>query len=124
MMNEITESEWSAKYRPIKNKFVKDDTTSFETYGEELDFVCQQPNSTVWTEMEGDEGVYIVAGYHLANRLNYYVTEIPWTDGEDPFVTICKYVDCDCSELSEHGDPTTDCEQCWGEGVYTEWSMD
>jgi hypothetical protein len=120
-MNEITESEWSAKYRPIKNKFVKDDTTSFETYGEELDYVCLQPHSTVWTEVDGDDGVYIVAGYHLANRIQYYITEIPWTDDEDPFVTICKYVECECMDEGE-GKP--DCPECGGDGVYTEWSMD
>ena len=120
-MNEITESEWSKKYRPIKNHLVEDDTTSFETYGDELDYVCQQPNSTVWTELEGDEGVYIVAGYHLANRIQYYITEIPWTDDEDPFVTICKYVECECIDDEREG--KEDCETCYGQGVYTDWSM-
>jgi hypothetical protein len=121
MMNEITESEWSAKYRPIKNH-ITNDGYSFETYGQELDYVCLQPHSTVWTEMDGDEGVYIVAGYHLANRIQYYITEIPWTDDEDPFVTICKYVECECCNDDGDGDP--DCDKCYGDGTYTEWSMD
>ena len=122
MMTEITESEWSAKYRPIKNHLVKDDTTSFETYGEELDFVCQQPHSTVWTEMDGDEGVYIVQGYHLANRIQYYITEIPWDDSDDIFITICKFVECKC--LDDEGEGNPDCPECGGDGMYTEWSMD
>jgi len=121
-MTEITESEWSAKYRPIKNHLVKDDTTSFETYGEELDFVCQQPHSTVWTEMDGDEGVYIVQGYHLANRIQYYITEIPWDDSDDIFITICKFVECKC--LDDEGEGNPDCPECGGDGMYTEWSMD
>lgn len=124
-MIEITESEWSAKYRPIKNHLVKDDTTSFETYGEELDFVCQQPNSTVWTEMDGDDGVYIVAGYHLANRIQYYVTDVPWDDEQEVYVTICRFVVCDCyNPDDEETEPDDDCDQCGGDGTYTEWSMD
>ena len=124
MMNEITESEWYSKYKPITNKFVNEGF-SFETYGQQLDYVCLQPNSTVWTEVDGDDGVYIVAGYHLANRINYYVTEIPWTDDEEPFVTICKFVVCDCYDVDdEDTEPDQDCDQCGGDGTYTEWSMD
>jgi hypothetical protein len=119
-MAEMTESEWSTKYRPIKNHLVSDDTTSFETYGEELDFVTQQPNSTVWTEMDGDNGVYIVQGYHLANRISYYVTEIPWQDDDDICITICEFVTCHCyNEDTDEANP--DCEDCYGEGNYTDW---
>lgn len=122
-MTELTYEEWSAKYKPIKNYLVDDDTTSFETYGVELEFVCKQPNATVWTEMDGDDGVYIVAGYHLVNRLVYYVTEVPWTDSEaDDYVTVLKYVVCDCYNVEdEDEEPDQDCELCYGEGTYTEW---
>ena len=121
-MTEMTWDEWSAKYRPIKNHLVDYDTMQFETYGEELEFVCQQPNATVWTEMDGDDGVYLVSGYHLVNRINYYVTEIPWTDGEDPFVTICKFVVCDCYDVdNEDEEPDQDCDLCGGDGTYTDW---
>lgn len=122
MMISMTESEWANKYKPIKNHLVSDDTTSFETYGEELDFVTQQPNSTVWTEMDGDNGVYIVQGYHLANRISYYVTEIPWQDDDDICITICEFVVCDCYDVNdEETEPDEDCELCYGEGTYTDW---
>jgi hypothetical protein len=121
-MNEITESEWAKKYQLITNHLTNDGY-SYETYGEELEYVMLQDTNHIWTELDGDEGVYIVAGYHYANRIQYYISVVPW-ESDDIFVTVCKYIDCDCSELSEYGDPTTDCEQCWGEGVYTEWSMD
>lgn len=119
MTNELTWEEWCDKYKPIKNHIVSnDDTTSFETYGDEVLFVCEQPNSTVWTEMDGDEGVYIVAGYHLVNRICYYITEIPWTD--EDYVTVAKFVTCPCyNEDSDTTDP--DCQECFGDGTYTDW---
>jgi hypothetical protein len=121
MMTEMTYEEWSTKYIPIKNHLVKDDTTSFETYGDEVLFVCEQPNSTVWTELDGDEGVYLVSGYHLANRISYYVTEVPWDDSDDICITICKFVVCSCyNEDTEEGDP--DCDKCYGDGSYTDWN--
>jgi hypothetical protein len=121
-MIEMKEKEWAEKYQLITNHFTNDGY-SYETYGEELEYVMLQDTNHIWTELDGDEGVYIVAGYHYANRIQYYISVVPW-ESDDIFVTVCKYTDCDCSELSEYGDPTTDCEQCWGEGVYTEWSMD
>jgi hypothetical protein len=118
-MNELTYEEWENKYRPIKNHIVADDDTiSFETYGDEVLFVCEQPNDTVWTEMDGDDGVYIVAGYHLANRICYYVTEIPWTD--EDYVTVAKFVTCPCyNEETDEANP--DCQECYGDGNYTDW---
>jgi hypothetical protein len=122
-MSEMTYEEWSAKYRPIKNHLVEDDTTSFETYGDEVLFVCEQPNSTVWTELDGEEGVYLVSGYHLANRIAYYVTDVPWDDSDDICVTICKFVVCDCYDVDdEETEPDQDCDQCGGDGTYTDWN--
>ena len=120
-MTELTYQQWLDKYKPIKNHLVTDDTTSFETYGDEVLFVCEQPNATVWTEMDGDDGVYIVAGYHLANRISYYVNDIPWTD--DEYVTVCKFVVCSCyNEDTDAGDPN--CDLCQGDGTYTDWNME
>ena len=120
-MTDMTYEEWSTKYRPIKNHLVKDDTTSFETYGDEVLFVCEQPNSTVWTELDGDEGVYLVSGYHLANRISYYVTDVPWDDSDDICITICKFVVCSCyNEETDENDP--DCNECYGDGSYTDWN--
>ena len=78
---------WEETYRPIKNQytqkqegeFVED---KFETYGIDLQFVRSvydvDPNK-VWTLVDGDDGnLYIVNGYHLVNRINYFVTEVPF----------------------------------------------
>jgi hypothetical protein len=80
---------WEEKYQPIKNhfsepqgefadEFVED---KFETYGEELDYVLSIADTEpkrVWTLVEGDDSnLYITSGYHLVNRLNYFITKNP-----------------------------------------------
>ena len=80
---------WEEKYQPIKNhfsepqgkfadEFVED---KFETYGEELDYVLSIADTDpkrVWTLVEGDDSnLYITSGYHLVNRLNYFITKNP-----------------------------------------------
>lgn len=79
---------WEAKYKPITNHF--DGSDKFETYGDELQFVLAQDPRCIWTLVDGDDGnLYIVDGYHLVNRLNYFITEVPF-DGE--FLEVPYYV--------------------------------
>ncbi|NRA87973.1 MAG: hypothetical protein HRU28_11420 [Rhizobiales bacterium] len=77
---EMTVDEWTAKFKPIKNMFEDDapfEGCMFETYGQELDFVIKQDNNCIWTNVDVEDGVEISEGYHLVNRLGYFVTEIP-----------------------------------------------
>ena len=68
---------WDAKYKPIENKL--SGCYKFETYGEELDFVRSQDPKCIWTLVDGDDGnLYISNGYHLVNRINYFVTAVPF----------------------------------------------
>jgi hypothetical protein len=76
-------SQWTDQYKPIKNHFSNDpDYEMFETYGEELEFVMAQDPRNIWTYMDADGGSLIVEGYHLVNRLGYYITEKPWSENE------------------------------------------
>ena len=72
---------WEAKYQPIKNHITGEDDDKFETYGEELDYVRSVVDTEprrVWTLVDGEDGnLYIVDGYHLVNRLNYFITKKP-----------------------------------------------
>tara|TARA_R110000868_G_scaffold286242_2_gene546685 strand:- start:930 stop:1277 length:348 start_codon:yes stop_codon:yes gene_type:complete len=91
-------TDWEDKYQPIKNhfsqkqegEFVED---KFETYGEELDYVrsvYDKDPRRVWTLVDGDDGnLYIVDGYHLVNRINYFVTEVPF---EGKFMEVPYYI--------------------------------
>ena len=73
---------WEQQYRPIKNRFNGEELfpdDKFETYGAELEFVRAQDPRNIWTLVDGDDGnLYIVSGYHLVNRINYFVTEVPY----------------------------------------------
>jgi hypothetical protein len=45
--------------------------------------------------VDGDDGTYIVNGYHLVNRIHYFITEIPF---EGEFLEV---LDTDYSETDE-----------------------
>lgn len=111
-----TYSAWEETFKPIYNKLTNDDENellTFETYGDELEFINAQANEHVWTEVDGDAGTYIVAGKHFVNRIHYYVTEVPWTDEYTEVPTWC-YRRCDCTddiEFEDYGyDPN--CAEC------------
>jgi hypothetical protein len=60
-----------------------------ETYGDELAFVEALHASTpqhVWTLLDGDDGeLYVCAGFHFVNRVNYLITDRPWVTGTESF---------------------------------------
>jgi hypothetical protein len=77
---------WDKKYQPIKNHFTQKQKgefveDKFETYGQELDYVRSVADTEprrVWTLVDGEDGnLYIVDGYHLVNRVNYFITKEP-----------------------------------------------
>lgn len=81
---------WEAKYQPIQNHLDPHAGDKFETYGEELDYVLSIANSEparVWTLVDGDDGLYITSGYHLVNRLAYFITKnlCEWEYEEAPY---------------------------------------
>ena len=43
--------------------------------------------TVVWTVVEGDSGLlYLVAGYHIVNRLQYVISKRPWKTGQEEFL--------------------------------------
>lgn len=82
-MKKLTEDQFFEIYKPLLNHFEGDDEHGiyhFETNGEELDFVKQHAKNKIWTCCEEDDALYIQSGFHTANRLNYYITELPWEE--------------------------------------------
>ena len=95
---------WEAKYKPIKNHIAGDydGDDKFETYGEELEFVRAQDPRAIWTLVDGDDGnLYIVNGYHFVNRINYFVTLVPF---EGEFLEVPYYIFDEEQDDDDHDD--------------------
>ena len=85
---QLTEDEWFEQFKPIPNHL--DENASFndgehgymfETYGDEVEFVKAQEPNRIWTYCDGDNGgTYISDGYHVVNRIGYFVTTVPYDD--------------------------------------------
>ena len=87
---ELDEDQWEREYRPLTNHIDNNasfNNTMFETYGDELAFVLSQPHEKIWTYIESDGNLYVIAGYHFVNRLGYFITEKEW-ESEALFITI------------------------------------
>jgi hypothetical protein len=107
--------EWAEKYKPIG----AEDNQMFETYGTDLQTVLSTHPNHVWTWMQGDMSDVVCAGYHLVNRIGYYITEVPWTNVED-YCLLSEEVQCECYNLeTEEGDPA--CMLCEGYGLTTKY---
>ena len=77
---EMDFDEWCATYKPIPNNIVEDssfDGAMFETYGDEVAFVKKADPAYIWMYGDGDDGgTYIWNGWHIVNRIGYFITEV------------------------------------------------
>ena len=82
---EISYTEWFSNYKPEANMLNLNAPfggTMFETYGEEHDYIRSvldesEDDSFIWTLVDGDSLNAIISGYHIVNRLGYFVTRFP-----------------------------------------------
>lgn len=81
------EEWWSDNYRPIIN--TGNGTFLFEEFGEDLDFLNRMAKQNrVWTWVQENGMTAIINGFHYLNRLGYYVTEVPWENGQDIMIIV------------------------------------
>lgn len=84
----ISEDEFYATYKPVKNPFEKDvawDGAMLETYGRELEHVQEALKTvpgSVWTVLDCDGAIIASSGFHHVNRLGYLITEVSVPAGE------------------------------------------
>jgi hypothetical protein len=107
---EMSFEDWVKEYKPIYNHIdpnasfqdESDNGLMFETYGDEVEFVKSQDPAKIWMYGDGDDGgSYIWNGWHIVNRIGYFVTEVPCP----PDTTIQIQI----------GESPEECEKC---GVY------
>jgi len=73
--------EFEKRYEPLKNnfdKFAAYEGAWFETFGAEEVFVRHADPKTVWTVVEDDEFLWLIAGFHRVNRIAHLITRTPW----------------------------------------------
>jgi hypothetical protein len=107
-----TYDAWVRDFQPMPNHLRNQDhglELPYETYGEEVEYVKLQDEKHIWTEVDGDSGTYILSGWHFVNRIQYYITNKPWTD--DVEVPTWMERQCECVEDFDWDNPTY-CEQC------------
>ena len=74
--------QWAEAYQPRNNHLRDEETDLFETYGVELGYVLATADikpAHVWTLVDGEDGTYVVNGYHLVNRIAYMITHEAFT---------------------------------------------
>ena len=79
----MTELDFDRKYTlddSIKSEVLTGDGTEgmFETYGNDIEQVIKIANTDpmrVWTMVDSDDGMYLIQGYHLVNRIYYVITK-------------------------------------------------
>lgn len=107
MFREIAEEGWVEQYRPIQNHIVGNASFGgcmFETYGDEQVFVKAQDPHHIWTYGDGDDGgTYVWNGYHIVNRIGYFITEVPWQENEEIQVCIIDPIEEEEYELDTTG---------------------
>jgi hypothetical protein len=61
-----------------------------DTYGkdkEKLAVIAEVNPNLIWTVVDGDDDeLYLLAGWHLVNRIHYVITKQPWKDGGEQYV--------------------------------------
>ena len=84
----LTEDEFEEQFRPVENLEQGQGIYQFDAYDAKdsgfLQFIAINYPAHVWTRIDGDDGrVYNINGWHIVNRIDYVVTEVPWLEHHD-----------------------------------------
>lgn len=88
---EMDYDEWFDTFKPIPNHIDTNASFSdgeygymFETYGDEVKFIQEADDHSIWTYGDGDDGgTYIWSGYSFVNRIGYFLSDVKWVEGTD-----------------------------------------
>lgn len=112
-----TEDRWIKDFQPVLNPNNNwgGSYSAWETYGNDLEYVLQQDEHHVWTEVDGEGGTYITPGISRVNRIQYYITTVPWENDKIEVVSEC-WTECPKRNDDNDWDCGYECETCEGVG--------
>jgi len=118
----ISEDEFYTKFNLVKNHIDNNasfDGCMFETFSEEREFVIEINKVAprrVWTIVESDGRMYYESGYHIVNRIGYFITEEDYEEGIEYTVELEDLTDGEyqCRACGDHFDEPEDgcCPNC------------
>lgn len=82
---ELTEDDFDAQFLPVENLEQGHGVYQFDAYDSKdrdfLQFMAANYPTHVWTRIEGADGcLYNINGWHIVNRIDYVITEVPWLE--------------------------------------------
>ena len=94
-MKTMTIDDWEKKY--TSDESIESEAFSgeegyegmLETYGSDLETVNKITSETlkrVWTMMDGEEGMMLVAGKHLVNRIYYVISNEEYGNEDEEYL--------------------------------------
>jgi hypothetical protein len=87
---------FDVKYTSIRKRSKNFEVSGqFETYGEDIEYVLRyiekHGDKCIWTSVDGDDGdIWIVNGYHILNRICYYITKEDCENPEEQYYMGCE----------------------------------
>lgn len=84
----LTEDEFYAQFKPVENTEHGEGIYQFDAYDAKdsafLQFIAINYPTHIWTRIDGDDGcIYNINGWHIVNRIDYLITEIPWLENHN-----------------------------------------
>jgi hypothetical protein len=104
----LTHDEWVEQFGPVLDQHGQ--PRSFDTVGEEYDEMVRRSTEGdlyCWTEVQADGYIVIASGWHLVDRLAYYLTEVPF-DPKTIYEVIVRTPQDDDEVLIYWGDENND----------------
>ena len=80
---QISEDDFELQFKPVENPDPNQGDYHFDVCNKHdkgfLQFIASNYPSHIWTRIDGDDGnICIINGWHIVNRIDYIVTEVPW----------------------------------------------
>lgn len=79
---------WFDKYKPILVESLETEDKSprmYETYGEDIKLIKLVSSNHIWTLLDVDGKLYLCPGFHIVNRINYFVCLEKWDNNSKDY---------------------------------------